>query len=150
MGLNLSKAHFLSDVNKWFETEAYTCLCDVFFNIRFLGSKETKHAHNIQNDRGQGGVFLLHYSNTLLSILGCWIPFWDAYWWQYLHIGLMLGKPLLCFLRCLAGGISSCLPQAIIGGGSEKKSSVDLRTLGRMVSTAAVSTPTLNKENCAA
>lgn len=150
MGVNLSKAPFLSDVNKWFETEAYTCLCDVFFNIRFLGSKETKYAHNTQSDRGQGGVFLLHYSHTLLSILGSWIPFWDAYSWQYLHIGLMLGKSLYCFLRYFTGAMSSCLPQAIIGEGSERKSSVDLRTLGRMVNTAAVSISIFNNEICAA
>jgi len=101
------------------------------FNTRFLGSKETKHAHHIQNYRGRGGGFLLHYSNALLSILGCWIPFGDTCWWQYLHIGLMLGKSLHCFLRCLKGGtlttgISSHLPQAITEGGLEWKSTVDL------------------------
>lgn len=101
------------------------------FNIRFLGSKETKHAHNIQNYRGQGGFFYCTTATLFLSILGCWIPFWDTYWWQYLHTGLVLGKSLHCFLRCLKGGkltagISSRLPQAIIGGGSEWKSTVDL------------------------
>lgn len=40
MKINLSKAHFLSDVSKWFETEAHTCLCDVFLTSDFWAPRK--------------------------------------------------------------------------------------------------------------
>lgn len=87
MGVNLSKAPFLSDVNKWFETEAHTCLCDVFFNIRFLGSKETKHAHNMQSDNGQGGCF---YCTT--------VTLFYLFWTHGYHFEMPAGGNIFTFV----------------------------------------------------
>lgn len=73
MRISPSKAHFLSDMNKWFETTAHACLRDVF-NIRFLGSKETKHAHSAQDYQGQG--VLLAFFFYYCTIAALFYLFW--------------------------------------------------------------------------
>lgn len=75
MRINLSKAHFLSDVNKWFETEAHTCLYDVFLTSDFWAPRKPSMHTIYRTTEDKVGFFIalqrrsFIYSGLLDTIL---------------------------------------------------------------------------------
>lgn len=98
MRINVSEAHFLSDVNKWFETEAHTCLCDVFLTSDFWAPRKPS-MHTIYRTTGDKVGFFIAlqrhsfiYSGLLDTILRYLLVAISSHWSNVRKIIILLSE----------------------------------------------------------